>query len=52
MTAIWPAYASLRDGSGGSLRLTGERRLVSLTFASWNRIAGWLRQVASLRGAA
>ena len=28
------------------------RSLVSQTFASWNRIAGWLRQLAGLRGAA
>jgi len=26
--------------------------LVSLTFASWNRIAGWLRCLKDLRGAA
>jgi hypothetical protein len=24
-----------------------ERRLVSHTFASWNRIAGWLRRIES-----
>src|SRR6266540_6428153 len=34
-----------------SLRLTGERRLVSLTFASWNQVTGWLRRVDSLRRA-
>ena len=30
----------------------GERRLVSLNFASWNQMAGWLRQIKGLRDAA
>jgi hypothetical protein len=31
------------------LRETRERRLVSLTFASWNRVGEWLRRLESLR---
>jgi hypothetical protein len=27
----------------------GERRLVSQTFASWNRVVGWLRQLKAIR---
>jgi len=30
----------------------GERRLVSLTFASWNQIGAWLRRLEGLRDAA
>jgi hypothetical protein len=40
------------SASVGNLRIATERRLVSQTFASWNRIAGWLRQIEALRGAA
>jgi hypothetical protein len=29
-----------------------ERRLVSLNFASWNQLHGWLRQVDGLSGVA
>jgi hypothetical protein len=29
-----------------------ERRLKTLTFASWNQIHGWLRRLEGLRGAA
>jgi hypothetical protein len=29
-----------------------ERRLVTLTFASWNQLDGWLRRVEELRRAA
>jgi hypothetical protein len=35
-----------------SLRLHRERRLVSLSFASWNQLDGWLREIEWLRRAA
>jgi hypothetical protein len=31
---------------------TGERRLVTQTFASWNQIGEWLRRLSALRQAA
>ena len=33
----------------GGERPPYERRLVSLTFASWNQLDGWLRQIDGLR---
>jgi hypothetical protein len=36
----------------GNLRLNHERRLVDQNIASWNRIAGWLRQIDLIRMAA
>jgi hypothetical protein len=35
-----------------NLRLNYERRLVDQNIASWNRIAGWLRQLDLVRLAA
>ena len=43
------AYASLRDDSGGRPPRERERRRVSLTFISWNRIERWPRQLDRLR---
>jgi hypothetical protein len=34
--------------SADSLRERPERKLVTLTFASWNRIAPWLRRLNTL----
>ena len=33
----------------GNLRVNHERRLVDQMFASWNRIASWLRQIDGLQ---
>jgi len=45
MRSAYAGYAATAD----SLREKSERRLVTLTFASWNRISDWLRQVDGLR---
>jgi hypothetical protein len=39
-------------GLPSEARLKGERRMVTLNFASWNQLDGWLRQVEALRQAA
>jgi len=36
------------EASRSSLTMQDERRLVSRIFASWNRIAGWLRRLEAL----
>jgi hypothetical protein len=43
-----PSSASLRLAEGG----TSASRMVSLNFASWNQLEGWLRRVEALRLAA
>ena len=49
-----PAYAPGNTAAtpAGSLRENPERRLVSLNFASWNLIGGWLARLDGLRRAA
>ena len=46
--------ADAADGErpAGSLRVRSRERLVSLNFASWNRVVPWLRAVDELRRAA
>jgi hypothetical protein len=50
------AWVQLRLGeasrSSDQVFLARERRLVSLTFASWNQIHGWLKRLEGLREAA
>jgi hypothetical protein len=40
------------QASADSLRENQERRLVTLNFTSWNRIAEWLRRLHALNAAA
>jgi len=50
-----PSPEIVREGwlaTRSSLTDAGERRVVDLTGARWNRIAGWLQQVERLRTAA
>ena len=54
---IWDKFSLAKRSEGwlasGSLaHESGERRLVSLTFASWNLMGALLRQIAGLRRAA
>jgi hypothetical protein len=44
--SVRPAFAT---ATADSLREKGERRLVTLTFASWNRIREGLRRLDALR---
>ena len=42
----------LREGYGVQPSRKQSRRLVTLNFASWNQLAGWLREIEGLRAAA
>jgi len=42
----WLARPKLREEG---MQAGRERRLVSQTLASWNQLAGWLRQIEGLR---
>ena len=46
-----PSRWQIVRASADSLACIHERRLVTLTFASWNPLRSWLRQLDSLRGA-
>jgi hypothetical protein len=56
VSAIWSQNSlkvAFAKAPAGILRmLTGERRMVSQIFASWNPLMNWLRQVERLRHAA
>src|SRR5437870_3374504 len=45
-----PSRWQIVRASADSLACIHERRLVTLTFASWNPLRSWLRQLDSLRG--
>ena len=57
MGNLWPVWCGgppslLRSYAAAAFACIHERRLVSLNFASWNRIDAWLRRLDGLRSVA
>jgi hypothetical protein len=50
MGCLWKPTAGHAKAAAGNLHEDGgERRLVTLNFASWNHLSRWLQQVEHLR---